>query len=225
MSNNKNLTKEIQEQREIEKIQIEEQKLLAHKEKYKKMITLLELSDNEIKKSICDSNYLSKLQNDLIDFEFAINVLGYNKDETLEELRTTTGSNKDRPILEVRRIFSWAWDIYRMTTDDCLVIFNDSNQRNRFIDEYYAFCDAYQAGLADQYRSFFEPNIQVSTASNNTGNNNIDLQSNEEFIGIDGKEYTKNRYGFICRKGSTQIIGQNGCDFEGHRLEPYSNTY
>ena len=147
LSNNKNLTKEIQEQREIEKIQIEEQKLLAHKEKYKKMITLLELSDNEIKKSICDSNYLSKLQNDLIDFEFAINVLGYNKDETLEELRTTTGSNKDRPILEVRRIFSWAWDIYRMTTDDCLVIFNDSNQRNRFIDEYYAFCDAYQADL------------------------------------------------------------------------------
>ena len=57
-------------------------------------------------KSIYNSNYLYKLQNDLIDFEFAINVLGYNKEETLEELRTATGSNKDRPILEVHKIFS-----------------------------------------------------------------------------------------------------------------------
>ncbi len=205
--------KEFREQKEKEARQL-------HIEKYKNIVTLLELSDDEVKRSMNDSSYLMKLRNDLIDFEFAVNVLGYSKEDTLRELRTTTGKNKDRPILEIRRIFSWAKDIYGMTNDDSLAVFNDPNQRDKFINEYYAFCDAYQAGLAEQYRSFFEPNIPASQTSTSHTNTNTSNNSHyEEFLGIDGQWYTKNQYGYICKKGSTQIIGQNGYDFDGHQLE------
>jgi hypothetical protein len=96
------------------------------------------------------------------------------------------------------------------------------NQSPRSVDDpNEALYAEYQANLHNQMMNQMEAEEAERAQRNAYSANTVSASDAGKFYGVDGQWYTKDDSGYIRREGSSEIIGQNGRDYDGHRIEHY----